>query len=113
MSERNERGPSAARRTAIAVVAGLSTLVAASGVATASDAGLAAVQARANVEIDRRVVALDRLTAVVTASHHLTDANRTALDNELSSARQGLTTLKATIAADTDVATARADTRRI
>ena len=101
------------RRTAIASVVALAAMVAASGVAAASGAGLAAVQARANTEIDRRVANLDRLTAVVSAAHHLSDANRTALDKELSSTLQGLTNLKAKIAADTDVSTARTDTRLI
>ena len=103
------------RRTAIAGLAALAVLGATAGVAAAKagDASLAAVQTRANAEIDRRVATLTRLTAVVADAHHLTDADRTALNQELSSTVAGLNNLKAKIAADTDAATARTDARLI
>ena len=73
----------------------------------------AALKARGDVEIDRRLRTLADLTKRVQNAKHLTPANRDALATQLVAETSGLTALKAKIDADTDLATLRADLRAI
>ncbi len=82
--------------------------------AQSGEAGLTTVKARAATEISRRQASLSaRLTLVTSASPGLTSADRTALTTLLQSDQTGLARLGGTIAADTDLATARADRQQI
>jgi hypothetical protein len=77
-------------------------------------AGLTTVKARAATEISRRQASLSaRLTLVTSASPGLTSADRTALTTLLQGDQTGLARLGGTIAADTDLATARAARQQI
>jgi len=74
---------------------------------------LALLKARGDAEIARRITTLDQLAARISTSRHITDADRTRLTNETSTEKGGLTSLKAKIDADTDLATLRQDLHRI
>ncbi|MEO8468391.1 MAG: hypothetical protein ABI573_01845 [Chloroflexota bacterium] len=74
---------------------------------------LAKVQAVGFCEIDRRLVTIDRLQALVRGSDVLTDAHATALTRILDHSETGLKALRREIAADTTVASATEDVRRI
>jgi hypothetical protein len=74
---------------------------------------LALLKARGDAEIARRITTLDQLAARMSTSRHITDADRTRLTNETSTEKAGLTSLKAKIDADTDLATLRQDLHRI
>jgi hypothetical protein len=71
------------------------------------------LHAFANCEIDRRVVTLNALSARITAAKSLTSSDSAALKDEVASTRSGLTSLKATIDAETDIPALRADIAKI
>lgn len=81
--------------------------------AAKDDRTLAKVQAVGFCEIDRRLVTINRLQALVRASDGLTDAHATALTRILDHSEIGLKALRREIAADTTVASATEDVRRI
>ena len=81
--------------------------------AVKEDRTLAKVQAVGFCEIDRRLVAIDRLQALVRGSDVLTDAHATALAWILDHSETGLKELRREIVADTTVASATEDVRRI
>ena len=78
-----------------------------------TDRTLANVQAVGFCEIDRRLVTIDRLQALVREADVLTDAHASALTRILDHAETGLKALRREIAADTTVASATEDVRRI
>jgi hypothetical protein len=102
-----------------ALSAGL--MLSAAGVASAADTtpkanaavDLDGVKARCTAAIDRRVAELDVLTTRVGASKQVSDSHRTALNDTIASAKSGLTSLRGTIAADSDLKTLRADCEKI
>ncbi len=63
--------------------------------------------------IDKRFATLDELTQTVANSTYLSDANRSTLNDDISSTRSGLENLKVTIQADADNETLRADCKKI
>ena len=81
--------------------------------AAKEDRTLAKVQAVGFCEIDRRLVTIDRLQALVHGSDVLTDAHASALTRILDHSETGLKALRREIAADTTVASATEDVRRI
>ena len=64
-------------------------------------------------EINRRFTTLDSLTAKITSSKVMTSADKTALQGEIGSTRSGLTSLKATIDAETAIPALRVDITKI
>jgi len=68
---------------------------------------------RADAEIQRRLTTLQADSALVSKASHLSDSDRDALTSLITADQNGLTALKDTIDADTDLATARNDARRI
>src|SRR5690242_14251407 len=68
---------------------------------------------RADAEITRRLATLDRLTEVVNSAKLISGDDRTALVTKIVTDRAGLTELKATIDADSNLATLRPEVRRI
>ena len=81
--------------------------------AVRTDRSLANVQAAGFCEIDRRLVTIDRLRGLVRDAEVLTDAHATALTRILDGTESGLMSLRREIAADTSVASASEDVRRI
>ena len=81
--------------------------------AVTTDRTLADVQAAGECEIDRRLDTITHLKAVVSGSQVLTSSHAGSLDTILDNTASGLTTLRATLAADTTMAAATADVRRI
>lgn len=76
-------------------------------------AGLGAAQTACERAIDDRLTALDRLAAAVDGRPAVTDEHQATLDGQFADARDGLTALRAEIAAATDAATLRADCQQI
>jgi hypothetical protein len=81
--------------------------------ARATGATIDAVRAFGDCEINRRFTTLTDLASRITASKVLTASDASALQGEIGSTRSGLTSLKATIDADTDLKTIRTDIARI
>jgi hypothetical protein len=82
--------------------------------ATDATTTLAGIKTRSASEIARRQTALAaRLTLVTSSSPNLTAADRTALGTLITNDQAGLTALGTKIAADTDLATAKADHQQI
>jgi hypothetical protein len=82
--------------------------------ATDATTTLAGIKTRSASEIARRQTALAaRLTLVTSSSPNLTAADRTALSTLITNDQAGLTALGTKIAADTDLATAKADHQQI
>lgn len=79
----------------------------------ATDAQVAALQRRCTNAIDRRLGQLSALSSRVGSAANLTDAHEAALAGAVSSASAGLGQLKATIAADTDLATLQGHCKEI
>jgi hypothetical protein len=75
----------------------------------ARPATLAALKARCNDAVQRRLGALSVDLTVVKAASALTSSDRTALESQLTTDQSGLTTLDATIQSDTTYAQAHAD----
>lgn len=100
--------------TAIAGLA-LVTLSALPAGAATPDPGarLEAGRAKCDAAIDRRLSTLDELSTRIGESKHLTDADRASLSDDVTTTRNGLTSLKSQIDADSDAATLRADCKRI
>ena len=71
------------------------------------------LQAVGFCEIDRRLATLDRLRGLVNEAGALTDGHKSTLTGILDGATRGLTALRGQIAADTTVASLRADIRKI
>jgi hypothetical protein len=71
------------------------------------------LKARGHLAIQRRLIELDRLTALVNGATHLSSANRTALVSKLSADRGGLESLDTKIQGDTDASTLRTDLESI
>jgi len=94
-------------------LAGAATSGAARNPRPNAGAGLPTLKARCDAAVDGREATLSDLEAKVAASAHLSDANRSALTGQLQAAAGGLTALKATIDADTTVAQAATDCRKI
>jgi hypothetical protein len=74
---------------------------------------LAGLRAFGNCEINRRFTTLADLSAKITASKVMTPSDATALRAEIGSTSSGLTSLKATIDADTDLVTLKSDVQKI
>jgi hypothetical protein len=72
-------------------------------------ATLVGLKAFGDCEINRRFETLTDLTAKITASKVMTPTDASALKTEIGSTTAGLTSLKAKIDADTDLATLKAD----
>ncbi|MFA6338985.1 MAG: hypothetical protein WCW87_02935 [Candidatus Paceibacterota bacterium] len=68
---------------------------------------------RANKEIDRRVTALDALAARVQEMKKVSDNEKATIASDVQSQNSILVSLKAKIAADTDIETMRADVKSI
>jgi hypothetical protein len=66
-----------------------------------------------NCEINRRFVSLTDLSSKISASKVMTSSDKTALQSEIVSTRSGLTSLKATIDAETSIPALRADIVKI
>ena len=64
-------------------------------------------------EIARRITTLDALSAKIAASKVLTSSDAAALQGEIASTKTGLTSLKATIDAETDLTALKADIAKI
>jgi hypothetical protein len=95
-----------------ALTIALSAIPAGAAVTTVGAAGgtkLAAGKARCDAAITARFATLDGLNGLITASKHLTDADRSALSANVNSTRDGLTALKTQIDADSTAATLKAD----
>jgi hypothetical protein len=71
-----------------------------------------ALRTRCLADIDGRLAEIDKLNAAIAAAKNLSPAHSSTLSNALSSAKSGLTALRATIAADSNDAL-RADCQRI
>src|SRR5438309_2160229 len=74
---------------------------------------IAAIKARAKVEVDRRLVTLDDLKKLVDGARHSTASDRSTLDGQLSAAKSGLAALESKIQSDTDLQTLITDARQI
>lgn len=74
---------------------------------------LAKIIKRANTEIDRRVDKLNKLLQRIQNDQKLSADEKTNLSTDIQGDINGLTTLKAKIDADTDLATARSDAKQI
>ncbi len=84
-----------------------------STVSTHTSAQIARAQARANQEITRRITALNSLSSRIQSMTRVSDTLRQALEGNVQNQVQLLTTLQSKIAADTDVATLKADVQSI
>jgi hypothetical protein len=76
-------------------------------------ANLAALKARCNVAVQRRLGVLHTDNSFIERSSALSSADRATLQGQVSADEQGLTTLDATIQSDTTLAQAHADCERI
>lgn len=74
---------------------------------------LAKIKKRADREIDKRVDRLNKLSQRIENDQKLSADEKSNLSADIQSDISGLTTLKAKIDADTDVATARSDAKQI
>jgi hypothetical protein len=86
---------------------------AAQALASRTNATVETLKAFGDCEINRRFTTLDALSARVTGSKVLTSAHAAALQSEIGSTRSGLTSLKAAIDAETNVAALKADIAKI
>jgi hypothetical protein len=71
------------------------------------------LRAFGDCEIARRITTLDKLTSVVSGSKVLTSSDAVALAAKLTSAKAGLTSLKATVDSATSVEALKADVKKI
>jgi hypothetical protein len=71
------------------------------------------LRAFGNCEINRRFATLNSLTAKITSSKVMTSADKAALQSEIGSTRSGLTSLEATIDAETGIAALKLDITKI
>jgi hypothetical protein len=71
------------------------------------------IRAFGDCEINRRFTTLTDLSAKITASKVMTSSDAAALQSEIGSTRSGLTSLKTTIDAETDVTALKADVVKI
>src|ERR1035437_5183148 len=76
-------------------------------------ATVATIRAFGDCEISRRFTTLTDLSAKITASKVMTSSDASALQSEIGSTRSGLTSLKTTIDAETDVTALKADVVKI
>ena len=76
-------------------------------------ASVEALRAFGDCEINRRFVTLTDLSARITSSKVMTSADAAALQSEISSTRSGLTSLKATIDAETAIPALKLDIVKI
>jgi hypothetical protein len=81
--------------------------------ARTAPATVSALKAFGDCEINRRFATLTDLSARITASKVMTSSHAAALQGEISSTRSGLTSLKATIDADTTIAALKLDIVKI
>ena len=81
--------------------------------ATNEDARIARIRESANKEIDRRTASLTELSTRIGEMKHESDADKATLTGMVSAELTSLATLKAKIAADTDLATLKTDTQSI
>ena len=82
-------------------------------VALRSGATVEKLQAIGNCEIDRRLATLNALAAKISSSRVLSSSDAAALSAIVSSDKSGLTSLRATIDAETDVTALKADLLKI
>ena len=81
---------------------------------TTNDAArIARIRESANKEIDRRTASLTELSTRIGEMKHESDADKATLTGMVSAELTSLATLKAKIAADTDLATLKTDTQSI
>lgn len=85
----------------------------ASNSANKSQQQLASVIKGADMMITNRITTLNNLISRIQGDNRLTSDEKTALSAEIQSTISGLNSLKATIDADTDVAKARSDAKKI
>jgi hypothetical protein len=76
-------------------------------------ATVATARAFGDCEINRRFTSLDALAGRITASKVLTSSDAAALQGEVGTTKAGLTSLKATIDAETDLTALKADIAKI
>jgi hypothetical protein len=81
--------------------------------AVKADASVTTLRAMGDCEINRRFATLDQLASKVSASKVLTSSDAAALTAEIGSTKSGLTSLKATIDAETSLPALRADIVKI
>jgi hypothetical protein len=81
--------------------------------APTGDCDVAAVKTRVTAAIDRRIITLDSLTSRTNEAAGLTDADRHTLLSQLAAEKNGLSGLKAHVAADTDCPSLRADAKSV
>src|ERR1035437_5759619 len=74
-----------------------------------SSVSIDTLRAFGDCEIQRRFTTLDALTARVSGSKVLTSSDAAALSGEIGATRTGLTTLKATIDAETSIPALKSD----
>lgn len=74
---------------------------------------IAAVKARCDAQVDRRVATIAELDRAIDQARDLTGAHRGTLHELLATDRSGLQQLRAKIDGDTDAATLRSDCRKI
>lgn len=103
---------------AAALVLGPASLVTSAAAQTSTTASrqadlMAVLKARGKAEIDRRLTFLGQLKSRVASAQNLTASDRGTLTSQIDGEVSGLTALEARIAADTDLATLRADVRSI
>lgn len=103
---------------AVALVAGSCAPAFADSTSTSTPAPtggrtLAAIQAKATVETTKRIGSLNTAIAKITAAAHISSADRATILGTLNGDLSGMNTVEAKIAADTTVATAKADFKTI
>ena len=88
-------------------------ICAAEQAAVKAGASVEKLQAFGNCEINRRFATLTALSAKITSSKVMTSAHAATLQSEIGSTRAGLTALKATIDAETNLPALRVDITKI
>jgi hypothetical protein len=78
-----------------------------------TSAAVETVRALGDCEIARRMTTLDALAGKISASKVLTSSDASVLQSEVASTKTGLTSLKATIDAETNLTALKADVARI
>ncbi len=81
--------------------------------AARADSELANIKKRADAAIDKRVTDLNSALQKIQGDKKLTSDEKSSLSGDIQTAISGLTSLKTKIDGDTDVATARADAKKI
>ena len=89
------------------------TTTAGSRRAAAQAAAMDTIKAKAKQAIDMRLTTLSSLGSLVSSAQHLSSANRSALIQQITNEKTGLTALETKIQGDTDLQTLTTDARSI